>query len=146
MKSLKIALFTYSTKPRGGVVHTLSLAEELACLKHQVNIYALGSKEVSTVTNEPALSLDEGTRDLPDIDESGAKILGSPPVLLAGNSAGFFRPVNVPYTIIPCPTNPEEDIDEKVKRYIGTYTDYLSSVREHYDIYHAEDCLSANML
>ena len=26
---LKIALFTYSTKPRGGVIHTIELAEAL---------------------------------------------------------------------------------------------------------------------
>ena len=28
-ESLRIALFTYSTKPRGGVVHTLELAEHM---------------------------------------------------------------------------------------------------------------------
>ncbi len=107
MKSLKIALFTYSTKPRGGVVHTLSLAEELARLGHRVHIYALGPKEVSSE---------------------------------------FFRPVGVPYTIIPCPANPEETIDEKVERYIRVYSEYMSSIDENYDIYHAEDCISANVL
>ena len=104
MKSLKIALFTYSTKPRGGVVHTLSLAEELARLGHQVHIYALSTGE------------------------------------------GFFRTISVPYKFIPCAIVANESIDDKVKRYINTYIDYLSSVREHYDIYHAEDCISANML
>src|SRR3990170_4076849 len=104
MESLRIALFTYSTKPRGGVVHTLSLAEELARLDHQVHIYALSTGE------------------------------------------GFFRTVSVPYTFIPCAIVANESIDDKVKRYINTYADYLSSVREHYDIYHAEDCISANML
>src|SRR3990172_9309528 len=105
MKSLRIALFTYSTKPRGGVVHTLNLAEELARLKHRVHIYALSTGE------------------------------------------GFFRPVSVPYyTLIPCAIVANESIDDKVKRYISTYADYLSSVRENYDIYHAEDCISANML
>ena len=39
--SLKIALFTYSTKPRGSVIHTLELAEALHHLGHQVCIYAL---------------------------------------------------------------------------------------------------------
>jgi hypothetical protein len=39
--SLKIALFTYSTKPRGSVIHTLELAEALRRLGHQVFIYAL---------------------------------------------------------------------------------------------------------
>src|SRR3989337_3632181 len=104
MESLRIALFTYSTKPRGGVVHTLNLAEELARLDHQVRIYALSTGE------------------------------------------GFFRTVSVPYTFIPCAIVANESIDDKVKRYISTYADYLSSVRENYDIYHAEDCISANAL
>ena len=39
--NLKIALFTYSTKPRGSVIHTLELAEALHNLGHKVCIYAL---------------------------------------------------------------------------------------------------------
>jgi glycosyltransferase-like protein len=39
--ALKIALFTYSTKPRGSVIHTLELAEALQTLGHQVCVYAL---------------------------------------------------------------------------------------------------------
>jgi glycosyltransferase-like protein len=39
--SLKIAFLTYSTKPRGSVIHTLELAEALHGLGHQVSIYAL---------------------------------------------------------------------------------------------------------
>lgn len=38
---LQIALFTYSTQPRGSVVHTLELAEALYALGHQVCVYAL---------------------------------------------------------------------------------------------------------
>ena len=38
---LKIALLTYSTKPRGSVIHTLELAEALHELGHQVCVYAL---------------------------------------------------------------------------------------------------------
>lgn len=38
---LRIALLTYSTKPRGSVIHTLELAEALSLLGHQVCIYAL---------------------------------------------------------------------------------------------------------
>lgn len=38
---LRIALFTYSTKPRGSVVHTLELAEALQDLGQQVCVYAL---------------------------------------------------------------------------------------------------------
>lgn len=41
MNSLRIALFTYSTKPRGSVIHTLELAEALHQLGHEVTVYAL---------------------------------------------------------------------------------------------------------
>jgi glycosyltransferase-like protein len=143
MKSLKIALFTYSTKPRGGVVHTLSLAEELALLGHKVHIYALGSSQVSTMTIKPAMNFAEGVCDQSNVQANRTKKPGSP---TADINLEFFRPVNVPYTIIHCPTIPEENIDDKVKRYISTYTEYLSSIKERYDIYHAEDCISANAL
>jgi glycosyltransferase-like protein len=39
---VKIALLTYSTKPRGGVVHTLALAEALAAAGHDVTVWTLG--------------------------------------------------------------------------------------------------------
>ncbi|RJS45707.1 MSMEG_0565 family glycosyltransferase [Nocardioides cavernaquae] len=38
---MKIALLTYSTKPRGGVVHTLALAEALADLGQEVHVWTL---------------------------------------------------------------------------------------------------------
>ncbi|HEY9827751.1 MAG TPA: MSMEG_0565 family glycosyltransferase [Stenomitos sp.] len=38
---LRIALFTYSTKLRGSVVHTLELASALAKMGHSVSLYAL---------------------------------------------------------------------------------------------------------
>jgi glycosyltransferase-like protein len=39
---VNIALLTYSTKPRGGVVHTLSLAEALAAAGAAVTVWTLG--------------------------------------------------------------------------------------------------------
>lgn len=39
---MRIAQITYSTKPRGGVVHTLALAEALAARGHQVTVWTLG--------------------------------------------------------------------------------------------------------
>lgn len=39
---MKIALATYSTRPRGGVVHTLSLAEALAARGEEVTVWTLG--------------------------------------------------------------------------------------------------------
>jgi glycosyltransferase-like protein len=38
---LRIGLFTYSTRPRGGVVHSLQLAEALTALGHRVELFAL---------------------------------------------------------------------------------------------------------
>lgn len=40
---LRIALFTYSTQPRGGVVHAQSVAEALHDLGHDVVLFALGA-------------------------------------------------------------------------------------------------------
>jgi len=39
---VKIALLSYSTKPRGGVVHTLALAEALAAAGQDVTVWSLG--------------------------------------------------------------------------------------------------------
>jgi glycosyltransferase-like protein len=39
---MRIALLSYSTKPRGGVVHTLALAEALAEEGHDVTVWTLG--------------------------------------------------------------------------------------------------------
>ncbi|SEO45652.1 MSMEG_0565 family glycosyltransferase [Trujillonella endophytica] len=39
---MKVALLTYSTKPRGGVVHTLALAEALARAGAEVTVWSLG--------------------------------------------------------------------------------------------------------
>ncbi|MCU1406895.1 MAG: hypothetical protein JWQ43_3198 [Glaciihabitans sp.] len=40
--SIRLALLTYSTKPRGGVVHTLALAEALAAQGVDVTVWTLG--------------------------------------------------------------------------------------------------------
>ncbi len=104
MRSLDVALLTYSTKPRGGVAHTLSLAEHLARLGHSVRVYSLSSGEK------------------------------------------FFRDVSVPHTLIPCPKKEYAGIDEKIREYIDIYTEYLSSHGCAHEIFHAEDCISANAL
>lgn len=104
MRSLDVALLTYSTKPRGGVVHTLNLAESLARLGHGVHVYSLSSGE------------------------------------------NFFRQVGVPHTLIPCPKKEYVSMDEKIRDYINIYTEYLSSHECAHDVFHAEDCISANAL
>jgi glycosyltransferase-like protein len=39
---MRVGLLTYSTRPRGGVVHTLALAEALTELGHEVTVHAVG--------------------------------------------------------------------------------------------------------
>src|SRR5690349_592888 len=39
---MRIGMLTYSTRPRGGVVHTLALAEALARRGHSVTVHTLG--------------------------------------------------------------------------------------------------------
>jgi glycosyltransferase-like protein len=103
--SLRIALFTYSTKPRGGVIHALALAEHLQRLGHYVHIFALGKDQT-----------------------------------------GFFRPTTVDYTLIPFGLLADEvQLDERIKRYIQSYYEFLVAHRsEPFDIYHVQDCVSAN--
>lgn len=48
-----IGLFTYSTKPRGSVVHATYLAEALTALEHDVTLYAL-SKAGDRLFREPS--------------------------------------------------------------------------------------------
>ncbi|MCL4298786.1 MAG: MSMEG_0565 family glycosyltransferase [Anaerolineae bacterium] len=107
-KSLRIALFTYSTKPRGGAVHTLALAEHLQALGHQVHIYALSKP---------------------------------------GQTA-FFRPTTAPFTLIPSETREaDEPMDVRIQRYIQAYYEFLTNNKVgSFDIYHAQDCISANAL
>lgn len=103
---LKIAILTYSTKARGGVVHSLCLAENLAKRGHQVRIVALDKKD----------------------------------------GVGFFRNPGVPYDIVRFGTLPD-NFDDKIATYIQTYTDYfIGGNLKGFDIYHAQDCISANAL
>ena len=54
---MRISLLTYSTRPRGGVVHTLHLAESLAGLGHEVHVHSLGREGDTTFfrTVDPAV-------------------------------------------------------------------------------------------
>ncbi|MDX1521340.1 MAG: MSMEG_0565 family glycosyltransferase [Anaerolineae bacterium] len=107
--SLRIALFTYSVKPRGGVIHTLALAEQLQALGHEVHIFALGNPGHDT----------------------------------------FFRPTGVPFTLIPALTTSTEDepLADRIQRYIRTYYEFLTiNPPPTFDIYHSQDCISANAL
>ena len=101
-KPLSIALFTYSTKPRGGVIHTLELAEALQAEGQEVCIYALDK-----------------------------------------DNLGFHRPLNCPSKLIP--TKPAvESVDKLIEQRIQEFSDYLRKEEKKYDIYHSQDCISAN--
>lgn len=104
MSTLKIALFTYSTKPRGSVIHTLELAQALYELGHDVCVYALDK---------------EGT--------------------------GFDYPLACPYQAIPAKTAPDT-IDALIQQRIQEFIDFLSQFHLTDDVYHAQDCISANAL
>jgi glycosyltransferase-like protein len=101
---LRIALLTYSTKPRGSVVHTLELAEALQALGHQVCIYAL--------------------------DKDGS---------------GFDRHLSCDVQPILAQPAPQE-IDQLIQQRIQEFVDHLQNLTLDYDIYHAQDCISANAL
>ncbi len=65
---MRISLLTYSTRPRGGVVHTLHLAESIASLGHEVHVHSLSrggdSAFFRQVRNDVAVHL----HPLPDIE------------------------------------------------------------------------------
>lgn len=104
IQPLRIALLTYSTKPRGGVIHTMELAAALQALGHEACIFAL--------------------------DKDGT---------------GFCRPVACEYKLVP--TQPAlPSIDKLVQQRIQEYVDYFSQHDLSYDIFHAQDCISANAL
>ena len=101
---LKIAFFTYATKPRGSVVHTVELAEALLNLGHQVCIYAL--------------------------DKDGT---------------GFYRSLRCPFKLVP--SQPVVGgIDALIQQRIQEFVEALSFTPLNYDLYHAQDCISANAL
>jgi glycosyltransferase-like protein len=95
-----VALTTYSTKPRGGVVHTLSLAQALHRQGFRIHVVALGDPE-----------------------------------------RGFFRPVDVPHTIIPAPQR-GETLEERVFAAIDAIADWLGEHAGRFRIVHTQDCIS----
>jgi hypothetical protein len=69
---MRVALLTYSTKPRGGVVHTLALAEALTRAGADVDVWTLGRGGDSTFYRsvDPAV----GVRAVPFPDEPGEDV------------------------------------------------------------------------
>ncbi|MEU4236220.1 MSMEG_0565 family glycosyltransferase [Actinoplanes sp. NPDC026619] len=71
---MRIALLTYSTRPRGGVVHTFALAEALVELGAEVTVWTLGRGELFRPVGVPVRVV-----EFPEIpgETVGARILRS---------------------------------------------------------------------
>jgi glycosyltransferase-like protein len=82
---MRVALLTYSTKPRGGVVHTLALAESLADLGVEVDVWTLGRGGDTAFFRPVGASV--GVRAVPfetrDEEPVGKRIMRSIAVLAA---------------------------------------------------------------
>jgi glycosyltransferase-like protein len=104
---VKIALATYSTRPRGGVVHTLALAEALVARGEDVTVWSLAR----------------------------------------GADEGFFRAVDpdVDVRLVPFPDVEGEDVGARIMRSIAVLA-AAGAGPEHFDVVHAQDCISANAL
>lgn len=111
---MRVALLTYSTRPRGGVVHTLALAEALARAGAEVTVWTLGrgGDEVFFRPVDPAVAVRVVPFAARDDETVGQRVVRSIQVLAAAlavearGSAGSAGPVA--------------------------------------DVVHAQDCLSAN--
>jgi glycosyltransferase-like protein len=94
---MRVALLTYSTKPRGGVVHTLALAESLADLGVDVDVWTLG-RDGDTAFFRP-VAANVGVRAVPfeprDEEPVGDRIIRSITAL-----AEAFRPRRGDYDIV----------------------------------------------
>lgn len=94
---MRVALLTYSTKPRGGVVHTLALAESLAGLGVKVDVWTLGRG--GDIAFFRPVGAGVGVRAVPfearDEQPVGDRIMRSIAVLAAA-----FRPRRGDYDII----------------------------------------------
>jgi glycosyltransferase-like protein len=99
-----LGLFTYSTHPRGSVVHTAYLADALQAAGWDVTVYAL--------------------------DKDGR---------------GFFRPLRARLCLVPAWPAPVSTA-ALVRQRATELTAYLRTDGRKHDLYHAQDCLTANAL
>lgn len=76
---LRIGLLTYSTRPRGGVVHTLALAEALSDAGHEVVVHSIGQGGDETFFRPVAADVAVKLAPLPDVtgEALGARVLRS---------------------------------------------------------------------
>jgi glycosyltransferase-like protein len=93
---MRIALLTYSTRPRGGVVHTLALAEALAALGHDVHVWSLARGGDPGFFRPVDDAVDIHLADFPDVDGEtvGQRIVRSIAVLAAAFDPGGYDVVH----------------------------------------------------
>lgn len=125
-KILNIALFTYSTKPRGGVIHTIELAEALQAAGHNVCIYALDKDNLGF--HRPLSCPSKLVPTKPATDRS----------LLLQRQKNYIKGDLAREDLDP--------VDELIKQRIQEFIDYLIQESTPYDIYHSQDCISSNAL
>jgi glycosyltransferase-like protein len=97
-----LVLVSHSTRPRGGLVHTLFLAEALQRLGQDVHVVALG---------DPA--------------------------------EGLFRSTSVPHTVVPAPSEPAPELEERVFAAVDALENGLAPLAPAGVILHAQDCIAA---
>jgi glycosyltransferase-like protein len=87
---LSIALLSYSTKPRGGVVHTLALAEALAGEGQDVTVWTLGRDGDQGFFRPVSTTVRQVVVPFPGIDGegTGARVLRSIDVLRSAFESG----------------------------------------------------------
>ncbi|MFI9382522.1 MSMEG_0565 family glycosyltransferase [Kutzneria sp. NPDC052558] len=74
---MRIALLTYSSKPRGGVVHTLALAEALAALGQDVTVWTLGRGGDDRFYRAVDPAVTTRIVPFPSVDDLGERVLRS---------------------------------------------------------------------
>lgn len=103
-KEYSIGMFTYSTQPRGSVVHAAAVAEALHASGVATTLYAM--------------------------DRTGE---------------GFYRDVSCPLVLVPAKPTQERG-QPLIRRRVKELCDFVSKQRLTHDVYHAQDCLTANAL
>ncbi|WP_035856986.1 MSMEG_0565 family glycosyltransferase [Cryptosporangium arvum] len=93
---MRVALLTYSTKPRGGVVHTLALAEALAALDVDVTVWTLGRGGDGGFFRavDPAVTVRVVPFEASDQESVGERILRSISTLRAAFDASRYDVVH----------------------------------------------------
>jgi glycosyltransferase-like protein len=89
---VKVALLTYSTRPRGGVVHTLALAEALAELGADVTVHAIAPEPGEGFFREvdPRVAVELAERAPTATQDVDARVLASIDALAAAiDPAGY---------------------------------------------------------